>query len=160
MILYYLSICLSIHLSISTGKPVTWCKGCRIRKLSVYHWPNEARQIFKNEDHISGKAGCKSMSTMNRPKGKSRFEESSFLLRNNKVILIIVIDSPLTCRIHIHIAGLSHKFHGRTRSQMKKKNKEEEAKLWYYQDTQFLGGLPQWNIFFFLSTVYVVVLLK
>lgn len=70
------------------------------------------------------------MSTMNRLKGKSKFEESSFLLRNNKAILIIVVDSPLTCHIHIHIAGLSHKFHGRTRSQMKKKkNKEEEAKL-------------------------------
>ena len=85
MILYYLSVCPSI----STGNPVVWCKGCWIRKLSVCHWPNKTRQIFKKEDHINGKEGCNNMGTMNILKGKSKFEESSFLLRNNKAVLII-----------------------------------------------------------------------
>ena len=67
------------------------------------------------------------MGTMNRLKGKPKFEEFSFLLRNNKAILIIVFDSPLTCHIHINIAGFAHKFHGRTKSQMKKTKKRKQS---------------------------------
>ena len=97
---------------------------------------------------------------MHRLKGKSKFEEFSFLLRNNKAVLIIVVDSPLTCHIHIHVAGFSHKFHGRTKSQMKKKQRRGSKALVLPGHTVSGWSPAMEDVSFFLSAVYVMVLLK
>ena len=46
---------------------------------------------------------------------------------NSHIHTWLVADSSLTCHIHMHIAGLSHKFHGRTKSQMQKTKKRKQS---------------------------------